>query len=516
MTALEPSATPPITCKVAILGSGFSGLGMAIKLKLQGEDDFLIFEKDSGVGGTWRVNNYPGCGCDVQSHLYSFSFEPNPNWSRMFAKQPEIKRYLEHCWDKYQLEPNTRLNCPIRQMQWDEVEQLWHLEDAHGQRYHAQFVVSGMGALSTPTIPQLPGLERFNGQVFHSQQWRHDIDLTGKRVAVIGTGASAIQFIPQIQPHVAALDVYQRTAPWLMPKLDRAIGAAEQRLFKRAPTLQKLWRGVIYSLLESRVIAFAFAPAMLRFAQGVAKWHLRRQVKDPILREKLTPDYTMGCKRVLIANDYYPALSQPNVEVITCGAQSFSENAIIDQNGQHHETDVVIFGTGFTPSDPVPRGMIIGRGGVDLIDSWPHGPEAYKGTLTAGFPNLFFLMGPNTGLGHNSMVYMIESQIAYVLDALKQAKAANWQSIEPKREEQDAFNHKLQSMLGSTVWNAGGCQSWYLHPVTGRNCTLWPSFTWRFRQQTKRFDAKAYHLSRKDAVHPAQSYALAAHQETPA
>lgn len=512
MNAPIPSAASQ-HCNVAIIGSGFSGLGMAIRLKQAGENDFLIFEKEAGVGGTWRVNSYPGCGCDVQSHLYSFSFEQNPNWSRMFAKQPEIKGYLEGCWEKYQLQEQTRFNCEICKLVWNEEQELWHITGQDGQLFTARFVVSGMGALSTATIPHLNGLEAFKGEVFHSQQWNHDFDLNGKRVAVIGTGASAIQFVPQIQPSVAQLDLYQRTAPWVMPKPDRAISEGERARFKRAPMLQKLWRAGIYNLLESRVIGFAMLPKVMTLAAKVGKWHINKQISDPQLRAKVTPNYTMGCKRVLISNDYYPTLSKPNVDLITDAIKEVRANSIVTTDGAEREIDAIIFGTGFSPSDPLPRNVIFGRGGVDLLDTWPEGPQAYKGTMTAGFPNLFFLMGPNTGLGHNSMVYMIESQIQYVLGAVSLLKERNLQSLEVKREKQDAFNKKVQGKLGNTVWNAGGCMSWYIHPVSGRNCTVWPGFTWRFRLMTRNFDATAYHFSRITPAHPAQSNAVLRQQE---
>ena len=500
---------PTRHCKIAIIGSGFSGLGMAIRLKQQGENDFLLFEKDAGVGGTWRVNHYPGCACDVQSHLYSFSFEPNPNWTRMFAPQAEIKSYLEGCWSKYALQDKTLLNSEIRSLHWDEHHELWLIEDASGEQFSAQFVVSGMGALSTASIPPLHGIETFKGAMFHSQQWNHAYDLTGKRVAVIGTGASAIQFVPQIQKQVAQLDLYQRTAPWIMPKPDRAISARERQRFQRWPLLQKAWRGLIYGLLESRVIGFAWAPRIMQAAEWLSKGYIQRTIKDPALRAKVTPNYRMGCKRVLISNDYYPALAQANVNVITEGIREIRANSIVTSDGQERPIDAIIFGTGFTPSDPLPRNVLFGRDGVDLLDTWPEGPQAYKGTMTAGFPNLFFLMGPNTGLGHNSMVYMIESQIHYILGALDLLNTRQLASLEPKREAQDAFNGKIQNSLGKTVWNAGGCTSWYLHPVSGRNCTVWPGFTWRYRWLTRNFDPAAYHFSRRNPVHPAQRFAPA-------
>jgi len=293
-----------------------------------------------------------------------------------------------------------------------------------------------------------------------------------------------------------------------MPKPDRAISERERERFKQFPLLQKLWRGVIYAMLESRVIGFAMLPKVMTLAQKVGKWYINKQIKDPALRAKVTPDYLMGCKRVLISNDYYPALTQANVELITDGIAEIRSASIRTVDGKEREIDAIIFGTGFTPSDPLPRGTVFGRGGVDLLDTWPEGPQAYKGTLTAGFPNLFFLMGPNTGLGHNSMVYMIESQIHYVLGALKQIGEKQLQSLEVKQAVQDQFNGKLQGSLGNTVWNAGGCTSWYLHPVSGRNCTVWPGFTWRFRLLTRNFDPVAYHFSRKQPAHPAQNSAI--------
>ena len=498
MNAAPPTPIQP--CKIAIIGSGFSGLGIATRLKQHGENDFLLFEKEAGVGGTWRVNHYPGCACDVQSHLYSFSFAPNPDWTRMFAPQAEIKGYLEDCWERFDLQPHTRLNTEITRLRWNEEQQHWLIETRGGQRYSARFVVSGMGGLSTPAIPRIKGLESFTGKVFHSQQWDHDYPLNGKRVAVIGTGASAIQFVPQIQTQVERLDLYQRTPPWIMPKPDRPISTGERQRFQRWPVLQKLWRGGIYAFLEARVLGFALSPQILRVASLVAKRHLHRQVKDPVLRRKLTPDYIMGCKRVLISNDYFPAVAQPNVEVITDAIAEIRPSSILSQDGQERQIDAIIFGTGFTPTEPIARGVVFGRAGIDLVDSWSQGPEAYKGTVTSGFPNLFFLMGPNTGLGHSSMVYMIESQVTYVLGALDLLEKRRLHSVEVKREAQEHFNRKMLDRMDRTVWNAGGCKSWYLHPVSGRNCTVWPGFTWRFRQITRHFDPAAYHFSRQNSA----------------
>ncbi len=484
----------PTHHRVAIIGSGFSGLGMAIQLKQHGMNDFVLFEKEDGVGGTWRVNSYPGCACDVQSHLYSFSFEPNPRWTRMFAPQPEIKAYLEHCAQKYGVTPHLRPRTEVRGAHWDEATSLWTITDAQGIEHTANVLISGMGGLSRPSYPQVPGIERFEGKTFHSQQWDHDYDLTGKRVAVIGTGASAIQFVPQIQKQVARLDLYQRTPPWIVPKPDRAITDVEKDVFERLPFVQTAIRGAIYSALESRALAFSVEPRLMKVAQKLAERHIRQQVKDPELRRKLTPDYTLGCKRVLISDDYYPAVTQPNVDVITSGIREVRAHSVIDADGVEREVDAIIFGTGFKATDPVPRGVVMGRDGQDLLDSWPEGPEAYKGAAVAGFPNLFFLMGPNTGLGHSSMVYMIESQIAYVLDALRTMDDRGLRSVEVRPAAQAQFNQSLHDRLGKAIWTVGGCMSWYVHPVSGKNVTLWPGFTWQYRLQTRRFDALAYTL----------------------
>lgn len=479
--------------KIAIIGTGFAGLGMAIQLKKRGERDFVLFEREAGVGGTWRVNHYPGCACDVQSHLYSYSFEPNPNWSRMYAPQAEIKSYLEGCAEKYRLMPFIRLNTPITSARWDESAGLWRLEDGHGNHYSADILISGMGGLSTPAYPNIPGMDTFKGKLFHSQQWDHDYDLRGKRVAVIGTGASAIQFVPQIQPKVARLDLYQRTAPWILPKPDRSISEAEQFLFKRLPAVQQAMRGAIYTALEARVAGFTINPRLMVIAKRWALNHIRSQIRNPELRQKVTPDYTIGCKRILLSNDYYPALDHPNVDVITTGIREIRPHSVVTVDGVERQVDAIILGTGFAATDPVPHNLVFGRNGVDLAEQWKSGPEAYKGTTVTGFPNLFFIVGPNTGLGHSSMVYMIESQITYILDALKQMEKRRIKVLEVKADKQADFNRKIHSQLNESVWNTGGCMSWYRHPVSGKNTTIWPSYTWRFRQITKEFDLHAYH-----------------------
>jgi len=479
---------------IAIIGSGFAGLGMAIRLRQSGEQDFLIFEKAGSVGGTWRDNHYPGCACDVQSHLYSFSFAPNPGWSRMFSPQPEIRAYLEDCTDRFGLRPNLRLNHELRHAAWDEAAGGWRLEMADGKVVRARVLVSGMGGLSRPSYPDIPGLDSFEGECFHSQHWNHAYALQGKRVAVIGTGASAIQFVPQIAPKVAQLDLYQRTPPWIMPKPDREVSAAEQWLFRRLPFTQKLVRTGIYWMLESRVLGFVAHPKLMKVVERIARRHLARQVRNPRLRATLTPDYTIGCKRVLISNDYYPALTRSNVDVVTTGISRVERDAVILRDGSRRPVDCIILGTGFHATDPLPRGVIAGRDGVDLLDAWGDGAQAYLGTTVAGFPNLFFVVGPNTGLGHSSMVFMIESQVAYILDALRRMRREGVQAVEVREPVQRAFNEGLQGKLGHAIWSAGGCASWYIDPRSGRNTTLWPGFTWQFRRATASFRMTDYEI----------------------
>ncbi|HJH20717.1 MAG TPA: NAD(P)/FAD-dependent oxidoreductase [Pseudomonas lactis] len=503
---------PRDSIDIAIIGSGFAGLCMAIKLKEAGLTDFFVAEQAETLGGTWRDNHYPGCACDVQSHVYSFSFAPNPNWTRQFAAQPEIRAYLEDCARRFELAPYLRFGMGLQRALFDEQQQRWQLTFSDGRQVSARVLVSGMGGLSRPAMPDIPGLESFKGKRFHSQQWDHEYSLKGKRVAVIGTGASAIQFVPQIAPQVAHLDLFQRTPPWIMPKPDRPITAAERWLFKHVPLTQKLVRAALYWALEGRVVGFALHPRLMKMVQKIALRHLRKQVARPSLRKTLTPDYTIGCKRVLISNDYYPALSRSNVEVVTDSVLRIEADGVITADGIKHPADCLIFGTGFQASDPLPRGCIIGRDGIDLMDAWRDGAHAYKGTTVPGYPNLFLIVGPNTGLGHNSMILMIEAQVAYILDALKHMQRQRITTVEVKPAVEHAYNQQLQDKLKRTIWNTGGCQSWYLDPRTGKNTTLWPGSTWRFKQVTRHFALKDYSVSQAPA--PALPRAVATPHST--
>ncbi|MDP9650108.1 flavin-containing monooxygenase [Paraburkholderia caledonica] len=485
-------AFAPIETDIAIIGTGFAGLGMAIRLRQSGFTDFIVAEKAESVGGTWRDNHYPGCACDVQSHVYSFSFAPNPRWTRMFARQPEIRAYLEECTRRFGVERHLRFGHELVSAIYDDTHHRWQLRFANGQQWSARVLIPAMGGLSRAAIPDIPGIERFKGKAFHSQHWDHAYPLEGKRVAVIGTGASAIQFVPQIASRVAHLDVFQRTPPWIMPKADRAVRPFEQWLFRHVPFTQKIMRSALYCMLESRALGFAIHPSLMKTAQKVAERHLRRQVPDPELRATLTPNYTMGCKRILISNDYLPALSRANVTVTTSAIERIDEDAVITSDGVRHPVDCLIFGTGFQVADPFARGVVRGRDDVDIVDTWRDGAHAYLGTALPGYPNFFMIVGPNTGLGHNSMVFMIESQVEYILRALKTMRSERAEAIEVRPQVERAYNEKIQHKLGRAIWSTGGCKSWYLDPRTGRNTTLWPGFAYKFRQATSIFSMDDY------------------------
>ncbi|HVB73866.1 MAG TPA: NAD(P)/FAD-dependent oxidoreductase [Ktedonobacteraceae bacterium] len=476
---------------IAILGTGFSGLGMAIQLKQHGQQDFMLIEQAQDVGGTWRDNTYPGCACDIPSHLYSFSFALNPRWSHTYSRQHEIWNYLRRCAERYAILPHIQWNSKLLDASWNEDDQRWHITTTRGQ-LTADILILGNGPLSEPSLPAIPGIESFEGEMFHSARWNHEYDPTGKRVAVIGTGASAIQFVPHIQPQVEHLTLFQRTPPWILPRLDRLIPTWQRMLFGRLPITQRLARTRIYWRQELIALGFVYRPAMLEKVTHLARHYLEKQVPDAALRAKLTPRYRMGCKRILLSDDFYPALNQPDVEVITDSIREVRAHSIVTADGREHVIDTIICGTGFHVTDSQLPRYVHGRCGQSLADSWHAGPRAYFGTTVAGFPNMFLLIGPNTGLGHNSMVYMIESQITYILDCLREMERRNLRAVEVRPAIQEAFNKEVQQRMQGTVWTSG-CASWYLD-ANGRNTTLWPGFTFEFRRRLRRFDARHYDL----------------------
>jgi len=484
---------PPRHVRVGIIGAGFAGLGMAIRLKQSGVEDFVIWERDGDVGGTWWANTYPGCQCDIPSHLYSFSFALNPDWGRTYAAQPEIEAYLRRVTDEYGLRRHLRTTCAVTAAAWDDAGDRWRVSTEQGE-FTADVVVAAPGPLSEPSIPDLPGLDDFGGTTFHTANWNHDHDLTGRRVAVIGTGASAIQAVPEIQPQVESLTVFQRTPPWVVPHRDRPITGAERAVYRRLPALQRAVRTGVYFGRELLVPGLAYWPNLMNVVEKAARGHLAKQVRDPELRARLTPDYAIGCKRILPSNRWYPAITQPNVDLVTDGIDHVRPDGIVTATGELRQVDTIVFATGFHVTDIRIAHRITGRGGRTLDAEWAGSPRAYRGTAVAGFPNLFFLVGPNTGLGHNSIVFMIEAQLAYVMDALDHMRRRSATRLEVRPEAEAAYNAHLQEKLARSVWNTGGCSSWYLDR-NGRNATIWPDFTFRFWGQMRRFDPQAYELT---------------------
>src|SRR5690349_7647466 len=470
---------------IVIVGTGFGGIGMGIALKQAGYDDFIILDKEDDLGGTWRDNQYPGCACDVPSPLYSFSFELNPDWSRLFAPQREIWAYLRGCARKYGLEAHIRYGSVVEQMQWDEDERRWDVQTVeHGElgSWRPRAVVSAAGALHLPAYPDIPGAERFAGTSFHSARWDQSCDLAGKRVAVIGTGASAIQFVPEIAKQAAQLTVFQRTPPWIHPRPDAPIPGRVRAAFRRAPVAARALRDAIYLGLEARAMGFAISPNLMAPPEAVARRHLASQITDPALRAQLTPDYTIGCKRILLSSDYYTALQRPNVSLVTEGITGITEAGVTTADVEELKADVIVYATGFKPIEPVTRLNVTGRDGRKLR---AENLEAYRGITAAGFPNLFLLLGPNTALGHTSVVFMIETQIQHVLSCLRLIARDKADAIEVVESAQRRYNDALQRRLRRAVWSEGGCRSWYLD-ADGVNRTLWPGFTFEYWARTRR------------------------------
>jgi cation diffusion facilitator CzcD-associated flavoprotein CzcO len=480
------------TADILIVGTGFAGLAAAIRLQQAGFADLLLVESGDDVGGTWRDNQYPGCACDIPSHLYSLSFAPRADWSRMYPRQPELFDYLREVADQHNLRPKIRFNTKMTAATWDEAANLWRVNTSTGA-ITARVLISGIGGLHIPATPRLPGLETFQGKTFHSAQWDKTYDLTGKRVAVIGTGASAIQFVPQIAPLVEKLNLFQRTPPWIMPKPDREFSAREKKLFRFAP-YRLAFRQYLFRILDLRVLSFLGNKRMQRFVSRMAVSHMHKRIADPALRAKLTPNYAVGCKRIMISNDYYPSLTRPNVELITDRIVAIRPNSIVDAASVERAVDTIIFGTGFEVTSAYRHTPIIGIGGRDLRALWDRtGLSAYKGIAVAGFPNYFILLGPHTALGHNSVVVMIEAQVNYVVKLLKQMRSHGVRAADVRPSVQDNFLGQLQKRLNGTVWQDGGCDSFY-KDEHGRVTTIWPGSAASYRRATANPDLQDFHL----------------------
>ncbi|WP_030747937.1 flavin-containing monooxygenase [Streptomyces sp. NRRL F-5135] len=492
--------------RVAVIGSGFGGLGAAVRLRREGVTDFVVLERAGSVGGAWRDNSYPGCACDIPSHLYSFSFAPNPDWPRAFSGQRHIRAYLEKVADTFGLRPHLRLNHEVLMARWDRAALHWEIETSRGT-CTAEVVVSATGPLSDPRVPGIPGLDTFPGKVFHSARWDHEYDLRGKRVAVVGTGASAIQIVPAIQPETGRLTLFQRTPPWVLPRRDRAISRAERRLHRAVPITGSVRRQLLWAVRELQVTFFTRRHGGPGLVERLAKAHLARAVKDPGLRARLTPSYRIGCKRILLSDTYYPALARPDVDVVASGLAQVRGSTLVAADGTETEADAIVFATGFHVTDMPIAERVVGADGRTLAEAWRDGMESLRGATAAGFPNWMTIIGPNTGLGNSSMILVIESQLNYLADYLRKlddlggrgsdggADLAGRVALDARPSAVRAWNHRVQERMKRTVWSTGGCTSWYLDGK-GRNTTIWPGTTAEFRRATREVDLAEYDVIR--------------------
>lgn len=486
--------------RVVIVGAGFGGIGMAIQLLADGGDrdlEVTIVEKQDGVGGVWRANTYPGAACDVPSHLYSFSFAPRADWSRVYAPQPEILAYLEELVDDHGLRPRLRLGEEVTESVWDEATCTWDVALASGASLTCDVLVSATGQLSRPSIPALPGIEDFPGPTMHSATWDHDVELAGRRVAVVGSGASAIQFVPPVAEAAAHTTVFQRTPPWVLARYDRDFTSLEKLAFAHVPGVRAAYRAGIWAWKEASWFAFRDGSPANRLLRLGAAARLRQRVPEPDLREKLHPDFTPGCKRILVSDHWYDALRRDDVTVAAEGVARIDGSTVVGTDGTAVEVDAIIFGTGFRASELLTPMTVTGRDGRDLHREWAGGAEAYLGMTVSGFPNMFVLYGPNTNLAHNSIIHMLESQFAYVRDAVRRIGRGEVDALDVRAQSQERFVGTLERRLEDLVWDAG-CSSWYLSD-SGRNTLNWPGLTVEYRARTRRVDLDDYEVVRVDS-----------------
>ncbi|GAA2416695.1 NAD(P)/FAD-dependent oxidoreductase [Actinomadura vinacea] len=475
---------------VVIIGAGFGGIGMAIRLIQAGFEDVVLLERAGDLGGTWRDNTYPGAACDIPSHLYSFSFERKTDWSRRFPPQHEILDYLRHCARKYGVLPRIRFGTEVTEARFDEDEGRWRIATGRGDTLSARILVSACGQLNRPVLPPVPGRESFAGASFHSARWDHGTDLDGKRIAVIGTGASAIQIVPELAGRAARLTVFQRSAPYVIDKPDRPYRGWEKALLRTVPGLHGLSRARLYAQFEARALGFIKYPRLMDLVARRFRANLRGHIDDPALRERLTPGYPMGCKRILLSGDYYPALTEPHVDLVTDPIDRITPGGVRTAGGREHQADVLVYATGFAATDFLAPMKITGRDGRELNEEWRDGAVAHLGITVSGFPNLFLLYGPYTNLGHNSIIYMLESQFRYVTGCLRAMRDAGLAWIDVRPDAQDAFGREMRERLRSTVW-AAGCESWYM-TADGEIVNNWPGFTFAYRRATRRPDPRHF------------------------
>ncbi|TXH05941.1 MAG: NAD(P)/FAD-dependent oxidoreductase [Nevskiaceae bacterium] len=508
MSRQQNTAAPSTTPHIVIIGAGFGGLGMGIQLKKAGIDAFTILEKAASVGGTWRDNTYPGAACDVPSHLYSYSFEPKSDWTRKFGLQPEIRSYMESCVAKYHLHDHIQFNTEVETAAFDKAAGQWVIKTKTGMTLKARVLITATGQLNQPAYPRIKGMEDFKGTVFHSARWDHDFDPTGKSVAVVGTGASAIQFVPQIVPKVKQLKLFQRSGAWVIPKPDRPFTGFEQWLFESIPIVDRLYRTYIYWKNESRALAFTRYGFILELWALLSKINMRQHVKDHAKRKKLTPDYKIGCKRLLISNDWFPAMNEDHVDIVTDAIERVTKDGVVTADGKEHKIDAIIYGTGFKATDFLAPMKITGLNGLDLNEAWKDGAEAYKGMNVSGFPNLFIMYGPNTNLAHSSIIFMLESQMRYILQCVRLLLDPGLHYMNVKASRQKAFGEAIQKRLQSSVW-VQGCNSWYINE-SGKVVSNWPGFTFSFRLLTGKLDLQDYELQPAPSATPEAASSRAA------
>ncbi|WP_206511467.1 NAD(P)/FAD-dependent oxidoreductase [Rhodococcus sp. BGS-1C] len=486
----------PEQVDIAIIGAGVGGIGLAVKLRDAGFGEFVILERSSDLGGTWRDNTYPGCACDVPSHLYSYSFAQNPDWSRTYGKQPEILAYLHSVAQDHDVVRHIRFDTEVLDAAWDEVSRRWRVHTDSGD-FAARILISATGVYGGAKFPDIPGMERFTGTSFHSLHWNHDHDLTGERVAVLGTGASAVQFVPEIQPRVARLLVFQRSAPWIIPRLDRATSRAERALIARLPIIGKGLRGSYYAAIEAFGLVGFIDKRFRHPYEAMGKMQLLRQVRDSTLRKRLTPDYMIGCKRAIFSDSYLPSLTKNNVEVIDDAIAEIREHSILTRDGVEHRVDTIIYGTGFEVP-PAVQARIRGRDGQTLADLYTTRPQSYLGATLAGFPNFFTTLGAFGAVGNQSAIYMIECQIRYIVDALATMRTEGLDRVEVRKDAQEAFLYEVNERSARTVWLTGGCATTYYRTAEGKNAGLYPNWSFEYANRTRRFDRDAYELGATD------------------